>query len=281
MGYFDALIDKFVDEPELEQAFGKHIHWGYWENPSSAKTTLADFAQAANNLSQKVIKIAEITDNMTILDAGCGNGGTISLLNDSFSHLHLTGINIDDAQVCRAREVIKPLQDNHIEFITANACDLPTFTQSFDRAIALECIFAFPSRETFFAEVRKNLKPEGKLIVVDFIINPMISQFWLWFERQVLSRLITDTYGSKATNKVQFIGIKEYEKIANNTYFKLNKVIDINKNVQPTYPVINKLIMGNFNDLITAKGLEYFSLWDLISYQILVFEPIKKITPEE
>lgn len=274
MGYFDALIDKFAEDKELEKAFGKHIHWGYWANPKEAKNTLTDFALAANNLSQLVTETAEIEDGMSILDAGCGFGGTISLLNDSFQGLHLTGVNIDNAQVRRARDVILPQNDNHIEFIHANACDLPDFTIRFDRVIALECIFAFPSREIFFQEVRKNLKDEGKLIIVDFIINPAINQFWRWFEKQILSRLITDTYGSKATNQVKFIGIKDYQEIGNETGFKLDNVIDINKNVQPTYPVINKLIINNFNDLMTAKGLEYFSLFDLISYQILVFSPV-------
>ncbi|BAQ63011.1 2-methyl-6-phytyl-1,4-benzoquinone methyltransferase [Geminocystis sp. NIES-3708] len=272
MGYFDTLIDKFAEDKELEQAFGKHIHWGYWENPATATGTLTDFAMAANNLSKLVIEKAQISDGVTILDAGCGFGGTINLLNDTFSNLKLFGVNIDNAQIERATEIIKPQNNNQIQFINGNACDLPHFRELFDYAVALECIFAFPSREIFFQQVRKNLKSSGKLIVVDFIINPTISNFWTWFEAQILSRLITDTYGSKATNQVKFIGIKEYEKIANKTGFKLEKVIDINKNVQPTYPVINKLIVDNFNDWMTAKGLEIFSQFNLINYQILIFE---------
>ncbi|MGI0483213.1 SAM-dependent methyltransferase [Geminocystis sp. CENA526] len=271
MGYFDTLIEKFEDNPALEEAFGKHIHWGYWENPDNATGTLLDFAMAANNLSQLVIKTAQIQDAVSILDAGCGFGGTISLLNDSFHNLNLYGVNIDNAQVERARKKILPQNNNNIQFINANACDLPDFNLLFDYSIALECIFAFPSREIFFQQVRKNLKPAGKLIIVDFIINPNMRKFWLWFENQILSKLITDTYGSKATNQVKFIGIKEYENIAKNTGFKLEKVIDINKNVQPTYPVINKIIVDNFSDLITAKGLEIFSQFNLINYQILVF----------
>lgn len=272
MGYFDTLIDKFAEDKALEEAFGKHIHWGYWENPATATGTLTDFAMAANNLSKLVIKTAQIHNDVTLLDAGCGFGGTISLLNETFSNLKLFGVNIDNAQVERAKALIKPQNNNDIQFINGNACDLPNFTELFDYAIALECIFAFPSREIFFQQVRKNLKSSGKLIIVDFIINPQISQFWSWFESQILSRLITDTYGSKATNQVEFISIKDYEKIANNTGFKLEKVIDINKNVQPTYPVINKLIVDNVNDWMTAKGLEVFSKFNLINYQILIFE---------
>ncbi len=272
MGYFDTLIDKFGEDKELELVFGKHIHWGYWENPSTATGTLTDFAIAANNLSKLVIETAKISDGVSILDAGCGFGGTIDLLNNTFSNLNLFGVNIDNAQVERATELIVPQNNNQIQFINGNACDLSDFSELFDYAIALECIFAFPSREIFFQQVRKNLKSSGKLIVVDFIINSQISQFWSWFEAQILSRLITNTYGSKATTKVKFIGIKDYESIGNKTGFKLEKVVDINKNVQPTYPVINKLIVDNFNDWVTAKGLEIFSRFNLINYQILVFQ---------
>jgi MPBQ/MSBQ methyltransferase len=272
MGYFDALIDKFADNPSLEEAFGKHIHWGYWKNPADATGTLNDFAIAANNLSKLVIKKTGITDGVKILDAGCGFGGTTSLLNQSFSNLSVVGINIDEAQVKRATELIKPINNNQIQFINANACDLPQFDYRFDYAIALECIFAFPSRDVFFQQVKENLSDSGKLIIVDFIINPYINKFWGWFEKEILSRFITDTYGSKATSEVNFISLQDYKNIANKVGLKLVEVIDINKNVQPTYPVINQLIINNFNDLLTARGLEYFSLFNLISYQILIFE---------
>lgn len=271
MGYFDTLIDKFAENPELEKAFGQHIHWGYWEDPSESQDTLLDLGIAASNLSQKVIQLSGIDRGASILDAGCGFGGTIGMLNNDFSQLNLVGVNIDEAQVVRAREIIKPKNNNCIDLICADACDLPIFQQLFDYAIALECIFSFPSRETFFQEVRENMKIEGKLIVVDFIINDKIYHFWQTLEQQVLNRLITNTYGSKATNKIKFICLEDYKNIGKNAGFQLEKVVDITKNVQPTYSVINGLIINSFNDLITAKGLEYFSLLDLIKYEILVF----------
>ncbi|MEA5580420.1 class I SAM-dependent methyltransferase [Nodularia harveyana UHCC-0300] len=272
MGYFDTLIDKFAEDQQLEKAFGQHIHWGYWENPSQSQGTLLDFGIAANNLSKKVIQLSEISDGASILDVGCGFGGTISMLNNDFSQLNLVGVNIDEAQVIRAREIIQPKNDNRVEFVCANACELPKFQHLFDYAIALECIFAFPSREIFFQEVRKNLKPGGKLIVVDFIINEKINRLWQQLEKQVLNRLITDTYGSKATNNIKFIGLNDYKNIGKKTGFALEEVVNINKNVQPTYSVINKLIVNSFYDWVTATGLEYFSLFDLITYEILLFK---------
>ncbi|MFY7807180.1 MAG: SAM-dependent methyltransferase [Limnoraphis robusta] len=271
MGYFDSLVEKFKQEPELETAFGQHIHWGFWQDPQQATGELKDFGQAANNLSKLVLKLAQVPEKANILDTGCGFGGTINLLNQTYSHLKLFGLNIDRVQVEKAKEIIQPKNGNSVEFIHGDACQFPDFSQKFDIIIALECIFAFPSRERFFAQAHHFLKPGGKLIIVDFLISPKILLFWSFFETQILSRMITNTYGSKATQVVQFIGLDSYKKIAQKTGFNLVEKLDITENVQPTYKAINKLIIANSQDWLTAKGLEFFSWAKLITYEVLIF----------
>lgn len=162
-----------------------------------------------------------------------------------------------------------------MEFIHGDACQFPKFSEKFDIIIALECIFAFPSRKRFFAEADQVLKPGGKLIIVDFLISSKLGLFWSFFETQVLSRMITDTYGSKATQVVQFIGLESYKKIAQEIGFDLVHKLDITENVQPTYKAINQLIIANLQDGLTAKGLEFFSLAKLITYEILIFNSIE------
>ncbi|MEB3281271.1 MAG: methyltransferase domain-containing protein [Lyngbya sp.] len=271
MGYFDSLVEKFEQEPELEAAFGQHIHWGFWQYPQQATGELEDFGKAANHLSKLVLELAQIPEKANILDAGCGFGGTINLLNQTYSHLKLFGLNIDRVQIDKAQEIIKPINGNYVEFIHGDACQFPDFLEKFDIIIALECIFAFPSRERFFAEAHQVLKPGGKLIIVDFLISPKLWLFWSFFETQILSRMITNTYGSKATQVVQFIGLDSYKKIATKIGFDLVQQLDITENVQPTYKAINQLIIANLQDWLTAKGLEFFSLAKLITYEILVF----------
>ncbi|KKD37493.1 MAG: methyltransferase domain-containing protein [Limnoraphis robusta] len=271
MRYFDSLVEKFKQEPDLETAFGQHIHWGFWQYPQQATGELKDFGQAANNLSKLVLELAQIPESASILDAGCGFGGTINLLNQTYSHLKLFGLNIDQVQVEKAKEIIQPKNGNSVEFIHGDACQFPDFSQKFDIIIALECIFAFPSRERFFDQAHHFLKPGGQLIIVDFLISPKILLFWSFFETQILSRMITNTYGSKDTEVVQFIGLESYKKIAQKTGFNLVEKLDITGNVQPTYKAINKLIIANSQDWLTAKGLEFFSLAKLITYEVLIF----------
>ncbi|MEA5512361.1 methyltransferase domain-containing protein [Crocosphaera sp. UHCC 0190] len=275
--YFDNLPEKFEEgNQEALAAFGKHIHWGYWENPKTATGNLDDFAVAADNLSKKVCQAASIENNQNILDVGCGFGGTISWLNDNFNHLNLVGVNIDAQQLVRAREKVLPQGNNTIDFIEANACQIPLMQPDFDRVLALECIFSFPSREQFFKEAYRLLKEEGKLTICDFLPTKNFAGIWQWIEHKI-NPLVGQTYGKpKAKNAlpINFIPISKYEEIAKKTGFKLRKIEDINRNTLPTYPLVNRLMCqdGDDNMVRSTQGLEFVSKLGLIRYMILDFE---------
>jgi SAM-dependent methyltransferase len=184
----------------------------------------------------------------------------------------LIGINIDAEQVQKAQIKHQSLHGNHLCFINGDACSLPETLPTLDCAWALECIFAFPSREIFFTQVHDKLKPQGKLIVIDFLIAQPIVKLWQFLETRILSKLITNSYGEKATSKVQFIGLKDYQVIAQKTGYILKTRKNITKNVQPTYRAIAPRIIRFLNDWIAVRGLEFFSLINLISYEVLIFE---------
>ena len=87
MGFFDNLVVEFEKNPGIKTAFGEHIHWGYWQNPQQATGDLIDFAQAAEKLSHLVLELADLQPGNTVLDAGCGWGGTIGLANKIYHNL--------------------------------------------------------------------------------------------------------------------------------------------------------------------------------------------------
>lgn len=114
--YFDALLEQIsLGDAEVQQAFGRHVHWGYWENPAKADGSIDDFAVAAERLCQRVYLAAGVKDGDRLLDAGCGFGGTIASLNENVSSMQLVGLNIDPRQLARAKQEVQPRGSNQIE----------------------------------------------------------------------------------------------------------------------------------------------------------------------
>lgn len=103
--------------------------------------------------------------NLRILDIGCGTGRhSIELTKRGY---HVTGIDLSDSQLQRAREKAAE-QKLQIDFRKHDARQLP-FSSEFDLAIML-CEGAFPLMETdemnfqILQNAAKALKPGGKLI---------------------------------------------------------------------------------------------------------------------
>lgn len=106
--YFDFLIEQLEKgNGDAEKAFGRHVHWGYWEKPEEAQRTTEDFSRAAEILCRMVCDAAGVGNDLRICDVGCGFGGTIASLNERFSSLELVGVNIDERQLNRARQKVK------------------------------------------------------------------------------------------------------------------------------------------------------------------------------
>jgi ubiquinone/menaquinone biosynthesis C-methylase UbiE len=85
----------------------------------------------------------------------------------------ITGLNITASQVAiaRARVAEAGLADR-IDLREGSATDMPLPDAAFDVVTALECAFHFNTRERFFAEAYRVLRPGGRLVVADILPMP-------------------------------------------------------------------------------------------------------------
>lgn len=266
--YFDLLLEFIDRSPTIKTAFNRHVHWGYWPNPQQATFTAEDFANAAERLSQEVYGAATIANGQTVVDVGCGFGGTIASLNEHFSDLQLTGVNIDSRQLDRAKEWVIPQNNNVINWVEANAIALPFADASVDVVLAVECIFHFPSRQQFLQEVRRILKPGGQLAISDFLPFDLVSTLPL-----LKNNPIGDSfYGGFDISYT----ITSYRDLAQKTGFRLAIERDITTETLPTYDCLRRLAMElkwfEVSAMTQTLAIELVSRLRLLNYWILKFD---------
>jgi cyclopropane fatty-acyl-phospholipid synthase-like methyltransferase len=280
--YFDILFARLqASESIAERAFGRHVHWGYWDDPATADGTVEDFAAASEKLCHRVTDAASIASGQRLLDVGCGFGGTLASLNERFENLDLTGVNIDPRQLDRARQMIILRAGNKLRLLQADACALPFPGETFDAITAVECIFHFPSRKAFFTHVARLLKPGCRLALSDFV--PDSARIDLLRSLGAGSDEATRTaYGHLDV----CCTMEEYETLGNTVGLRLVHDHDCTPNVLPTYPFLRTSFqhggestikdgpdarMARLYDQATAQ-LEWACRKGLITYRIFAFE---------
>ncbi len=170
--YFDLLLQHFD-----AQHSSRFVHLGHWDQtPSVAELSEPKaFEQAQQRLNDLIIGMADLHNGQAILDVGCGLGGTLGKINHAHENMRLYGVNIDPRQlaICEQQQA---LAGNRFIWQQADACELPYPNASMDRIICLEAMFHFTSRQAFFNEVARVLKPGGVFVATDMTTTPGLAE---------------------------------------------------------------------------------------------------------
>jgi tocopherol O-methyltransferase len=145
--------------PYYQSLWGDHIHHGYWIRGDESK----ELAQV--QLMEHLAELANVRTGSTVLDIGCGFGGSSIYLAKKYK-ASATGITISPVQVEMARKAATVAQSD-ARFLLMDAESLD-FSQPFDLLWSVESISHYHDRRSFFTNAVKFLKPGGVFALTDW-----------------------------------------------------------------------------------------------------------------
>jgi ubiquinone/menaquinone biosynthesis C-methylase UbiE len=166
----------------LTPLMGGTCHYGYWEGPDDTSS----FAEAAERLTEIMIRKLDVGPGDLVLDLGCGMGKPAIQLARA-TGARVIGISVSANDVQKASELAQSERLSQlVSFQLADAMNLPFPAESFDAVLALESLQHMPDRGLALRQVSRVLRPGGQLVLSDFFQRfPVSAESW-----PVLDRLL-------------------------------------------------------------------------------------------
>ena len=294
MPYIEAELAR-MDAGSAPPSYLRHLHWGLFDADDLDRDddSPARYVTAAEAMTDRVVSAAAITDGMPLLDVGCGFGGTLSHIRRHHPSCRLTGLNIDPRQLHWARRLadadVGPGSHAQIAagpgtgtgagaavaavavgsqtgWVAGDGCRLPVRSASVDRVLAVECVFHFPSRKTFFAEAARVLRPGGMLALSDFVLAPGAMA-------RVAENAVAFDVGGWYGRSTRPITASGYRKLAAANGFEVAVDDDVTARTLPTYPALRRIYReaGMPEATATVDGVEALARAGGWEYHVLAF----------
>ena len=220
-------IRRFYDASSglWEDVWGEHMHHGYYR----ADSPRPNRRQAQIDLIDRLLDWGKVSAPKTLLDVGCGIGGSSLYLADRYD-ASATGITLSPVQAQRASERAAELGlSDRATFQVADALNMPFDSNSFDLAWSLESGEHMPDKRQFLTECCRVLKPGGMLLMATWCHREgELSQQ----DRQHLQK-IYDVYCLPYV-----ISLRDYEAIARSLPLKDIRIDDWSERVAPFWDIV-------------------------------------------
>ena len=132
------------------------------------------FHPGGTELTNRTLAAMNLPAGAAIADLGCGTG-TSAMMLARYYDFRVSAVDISAANIERAVQRMGPDHDI-VQFYQADARQLPFKDSELDGVIA-ECTFSlFTEQETVLAEIRRVLKPGGKLAITDMATSGVLPE---------------------------------------------------------------------------------------------------------
>jgi ubiquinone/menaquinone biosynthesis C-methylase UbiE len=128
-------------------------------------------------LVHRAVRLLAPEPDHHVLDVACGRGASSFVLASEHPVTQVTGVDVVPSSV----DIAGALYGNapNLEYRVGDAQQLDLADASYDRVLCLEAAFHFPDRRAFLSEARRLVKPDGRVVIVDFMADDHIEpEFW-------------------------------------------------------------------------------------------------------
>jgi ubiquinone/menaquinone biosynthesis C-methylase UbiE len=153
----------------------------------------------------ELAKLAEISADTSVLDVGSGVGGPARFLAATCG-CRVTGVDLSEPFVEAARYLTERTgQSGHVSFKTGSALELPFDDARFDVALLQHVAMNIHDRARLYVEIRRVLKPNGRLATFDVVSTGGEPQYPLpWARTPATSFLLTAAATREAIESAGF-----------------------------------------------------------------------------